>query len=62
MDQEKNNNIKDNILEISNLVYVLKMALLNNEQENNDTQPYGYFISVIENKINSFYEMFEKMN
>jgi len=62
MDQEKNDNIKDNILEISNLVYVLKMALLNNEQENNDTQPYGYFISVIENKINSFYEMFEKMN
>ena len=59
MEGNKTSKAKEKILEISNLIYVLKMALLNNEQEHSDTQPYGRFISIIENKINSCYEILE---
>lgn len=62
MEIEKTDKMKEKIIEISNLIFVLKMALLNNEQKYNDTLPYGRFVSMIEHKINSFYDMFERID
>lgn len=43
--------IKDNLIEIQELIYVLKMALDNMEQPICDTTPYASLAKVIERKI-----------
>lgn len=53
MNTENKDEIREKILEISNLTHILRMALMNNEQENDDTLPYGRFATSIEDKINS---------
>ena len=59
MNTENKDEIREKFLEISNLTHILRMALMNNEQENDDTLPYGRFATSIEDKINSLYDTFD---
>lgn len=42
-------------------IFVLKMSLLNGEQINDDTLPYGRFMAALKNKINSLYDAFDML-
>lgn len=53
--------ITEKLLEIRNSTHVLKMALLNPEQQNKDTLPYGRALVEIEHKLNSLNSALEEL-
>ncbi len=59
--EEKRLEIAEKLLEIRNSTYILKMALLNSEQQNKDTLPYGKFLGEIEHKLNSLHSSLETL-
>ena len=53
MDDENMLEIQNRVREMSCLIYVLKMALMNNSSENLDTLPYACYAEMLENKANA---------
>ncbi len=46
-------------LELLNLIYILKLALKNNEDESPDTMPYAAFVGMLENKAKKLFDILE---
>lgn len=57
MNIKKSKKIHNKLIEISSLVYVLKIALNNMEQPINDTTPFAVLAKIIEYKINHVLEV-----
>lgn len=53
MDDENILEIQNRVREISCLIYVLKMALINHDSESFDTLPYACYAEMLENKANA---------
>lgn len=53
MDDENMFEIQNRVREMSCLIYVLKMALINHDSESFDTLPYACYAEMLENKANA---------
>ncbi len=58
MNEEKNEEIINGLLEVSNILHVLQIALANIDQPCSDTSPYAFMVGKVENKLSEIVEKF----